>query len=249
MKNATVKSSPAYSSHHDGDGDSISNHSALQPDDFSSPALLPWVAPAGHEQDGAGYFLLYWLVSGSPSTSRLLFFCSTLIGTVLAISCAFYRRWMDRFIIASQKCYHYAGDNCHNAFAAFAGPKWLIVMVMIFLEPDNPYLERKAMVIINQDTLQYFIIKGNLFDVGRKMWPYLYPAVATLFIQQCGRAAVYSYLSFLGIGDPALKSWGHAIKAALDYEGILGPYLSLVAVASHFMSDSFYAGPGLAYRF
>jgi len=51
----------------------------FQPDDFSSPALLP---PGGKHLLGtnkmgqdifSALLALYWLVSGSPSASRLLF--------------------------------------------------------------------------------------------------------------------------------------------------------------------------------
>ena len=201
----------------------------FHPDDFSFPALLP---PGGKHLLGTnkmGQDIFSALLAGfrvTISIALIVSFCSTLIGTVLAISCAFYRRWMDRFIMSVTEIFIIVPEIIViMLFAAFAGPRVAdVVMVMIFFSWSRitRILRGKAMVIINQDTVQYtLLLKGNLLDVGRKMWPYFYPAVTTLFIQQCGRAAVYeATLSFLGIGDPALKSWGRTIRAALDYEGI-----------------------------
>ncbi len=79
------------------------------------------------------------------------------------------------------------------------------------------------MVAMEREKVKYTILLkgGNLIDIIEKVWPEIRPTVSTMFILQTSKAAVYeSILSFLGVGDPVLKSWGRIIKSALSYEGI-----------------------------
>ena len=99
----------------------------FQPDDFSSPALLP---PGGKHLLGTnkmGQDIFSALLAGfrvTISIALIVSFCSTLIGTVLAISCAFYRRWMDRFIMSVTEIFIIVPEIIViMLFAAFAGPK------------------------------------------------------------------------------------------------------------------------------
>jgi peptide/nickel transport system permease protein len=87
----------------------------------------------------------------------------------------------------------------------------------------------RAMTSIELDTIKYtLLLKGTLLDILKKMWRQLYPVVSTIFILQCSKSAVYeATLSYFGIGDPLIKSWGKLMKAALNYEGIFyeGTYM------------------------
>jgi len=218
------------------------------PDDFSSPPLLP---PGGNHLLGTnnmGQDIFSALLAGFRITIGIALITSlltTFIGTVMAVLSAFFRGLVDSFIMRLTEIFIIVPDIIViMLFATFAGPKvWDVIVVMTFFSWSRitRIVRGKAMVIISQDTLQYtLLLKGGLANVGKKMWPHLYPAVVTIFIQQCGRAAVYeSTLSFLGIGDPTLKSWGRTIKTAMDYEGIfwsnaylwwlLPPLLCLIA--------------------
>ena len=65
------------------------------------------------------------------------------------------------------------------------------------------------------------MMKGNVFDVIRKLLPDISPVVQSFFVLQCNRAVMYeTTLSFFGVGDPLSKTWGKLIRAAMDYENL-----------------------------
>jgi len=199
------------------------------PDDFTSAPLLSphgehWLGTNNMGQDNFSS-----LLAGFRITITIALTAATLtmlIGTFMAATSAYYGGWVDRLIMRVTEIFIIVPDIIViMIFATFAGPRLIdVILVMVFFSWSRVcrVLRARCLVIIKQEDLQYtLLLKGGLLEVGRKMWPYLFPAVIALFIQQLGRAAVTeATLSFLGVGDPTIHSWGRTIRNALDYPGI-----------------------------
>lgn len=203
------------------------------PDDFSAKPLLP----PGREHllgtNAMGQDNFSALLAGFRTTTGIAFltaFLTLFVGTTMAVAAAYFGGTVDWLIVRLTDVFIIVPDTIViMIFATFAGPRVMdVVLVMVFFSWSRicRVLRTRSLVIVKQEEIQYtFLLKGGLGDVGKKMWPHLYPAAATLFIQQCGRAAVMeSTLSFLGVGDPTLKSWGRTIKAALEHYAIFWDY-------------------------
>ncbi|MCG8403083.1 MAG: ABC transporter permease [Firmicutes bacterium] len=158
---------------------------------------------------------------------------ATFLGTVLAVLCAYYRGWFDRVVVRFTALFIIVPEIVVLLFfASFAKPAvYNTVLAIAFFSWSKVtrIIRARAVPTIAREKIQYtLLLKGNLGDILAKMWRELYPAVATMFVFQCSKAAVYeATLSFFGIGDPLVRSWGRMIRAALDYEGIFigGVYL------------------------
>lgn len=204
------------------------------PNDFShSPLLSP-----GREHflgtNDMGQDIFSGLLSGFRITigiSLTVAFLSTLIGLLAAVASAYYKGLVDTIITKITEIFIIVPDIIViMLFATFTGPRvGDIIFVMTFFSWSRiaRVLRNKTLVAINYETVQYtLLLKGNLIDIVKKMWPYIQPAVVTTFVQQSGRAAVYeTTLSFLGVGDPTLKSWGNMIKSAMEYDGLFWDYI------------------------
>ncbi len=151
---------------------------------------------------------------------------TTAVGLLLAVVSSYYGGWVDQLILRLTELFLIVPETIViMIFATFAGPRVLdiiLVMSLFSWSRVTRVLRAKALIAVHRESVQYtLMLKGNVLDIGRKLWRELYPAVTTVFVQQCSRAAVYeATVAFLGVGDPTLKSWGRTIKAALDYEGI-----------------------------
>jgi len=199
------------------------------PGDFSFEPLL---APNyGHllGTDEMGHDILAMLLAGFRVTLGIAVsaaLLSTLIGTVLAVLSAFYKGWVDRVIVRITELIIIIPEIVILLFfAVFSKPDiYNTVLAISFFSWSKVtrIVRAKTMIAIEKEKLQYtLLLKGNLIDVLVKMWREITPAVSTMFVFQCGKAAVYeSTLAFFGIGDPLVKSWGRLIRTALDYEGI-----------------------------
>lgn len=201
------------------------------PHDFSSPAL---VRPSREHPLGTntlGQDNLASLLTGFRLTPLIAFsaaFISCCVGVLVAVLGAHVGGWLDRLFVFLTDLFIIVPDILViMVFATFAQSRTRdIVLVMAFFSWSRVarVLRHRAIVLMHGDPVQYtLLLKGGLFDVLRKLWRPLYPAVATLFVQQASRAALYeATLAFLGIGDPTIKSWGRTIRSALDYHGIFG---------------------------
>lgn len=211
-----------------------------QAGDFSHDALTP---PSGAHllgTDEMGRDIFSMLLVGFRVTLLIALaaaIMATVLGTVLAVLCAYYRGWFDRAVMRLTELFiivpeivvllffaSFARPAVHNTVLAIAFFSWSKVARII---------RARAVPAIAKEKIQYtLLLKGNLGDILAKMWRELYPAVATVFVFQCSKAAAYeATLSFFGIGDPLARSWGRMIRTALDYEGIFsgGVYLWYLA--------------------
>lgn len=61
---------------------------------------------------------------------------------------------------------------------------------------------------------------GTLYVLGRHVVPAIGPILVAGFVGQAGHAVLLeANLAFLGLGDPALKSWGLSIRHAINVKG------------------------------
>jgi peptide/nickel transport system permease protein len=83
------------------------------------------------------------------------------------------------------------------------------------------------MLCYAQGMARYLSYKNiRIFDYPRFLRQHLVRELFPLLLAKTAVAASYAIvaeagLSFLGLGDPTLKSWGMMIRSALDYPGLL----------------------------
>ncbi|WP_350344608.1 ABC transporter permease [Proteinivorax tanatarense] len=166
----------------------------------------------------------------SIGISILSAFISSLVGTFLAVVCAFYRGRIEDVIMKTTELFIILPEIILiMIFASFTRPSVFNVIFVISLfswSRVTRIVRSKAVVAMTRESIQYaLLLKGGFFHIFKKIWLEIYPAVATMFILQCSKAMMYeANLSFLGIGDPTAKSWGRTIRQAMDFEGVFDSY-------------------------
>ncbi len=179
--------------------------------------------------DEMGHDLFSLLINGfkmSILISIISGIFSTSIGVILSFVSCYYKGKIDTAI-------------CHIAnffiiipeiiiimfFAIFASPTMInTILAIIFFSWSKVFKmgRPKLMGYMDKNKVKYtFLIKGNIFDIFKKLYYDMYPVVITSFILQCNKAVMYeTTLSFFGIGDPLSKTWGKLIKSAMNYENL-----------------------------
>ncbi|MGE5627703.1 MAG: ABC transporter permease, partial [Solirubrobacterales bacterium] len=160
-------------------------------------------------------------------------FLSTIIGGMLGIAAAYYNGYGDNIIVKLTDIFIIIPEIVMILFfATFSSPKvenTILAIAFFSWSKVARIIRTRAMIVMSMDKVRYtMLIKGNLKDIILKMWREVKPAITTMFILQSSKAAVYeSTLSFFGIGDPLIKTWGRLIKSALNCENIFdsGAYL------------------------
>jgi len=153
-------------------------------------------------------------------------FFTTLIGTSLAYIAAYYGRSVKMIISEIANLFVVVPEIVMIMFfSSLARPKLIYtIMAIVFFSWPKVYKIAlfKIMNYMEKNKVKYtLLIKGNWFDVLKKLLPDILPLMSTFFVLQCNRAVMYeSSLSFFGIGDPLKKTWGKLIRAALDYEDL-----------------------------
>ncbi|MDY0042007.1 MAG: ABC transporter permease [Desulforhabdus sp.] len=101
-----------------------------------------------------------------------------------------------------------------------------VITVLIFLSWPGVARTIRAQVLTlrEQDSIRFVRFSGGGFThiLRHHLLQELFP----LLLAKSAMAASYAIvaeagLSFLGLGDPTLKSWGMMIRSALDYPGLL----------------------------
>jgi len=200
------------------------------PGDFSFEPLLTPSAEHLLGTNDIGQDIFSILLAGFRSsvfiavTSALI---STGIGTLAAVSGAYFKGAVDRAVVKLIDFFIIIPEIIVIMFfAVFAGPGLMNIVLAISLfswSRAAKVIRSKACLAISKEAVQYtLMMKGTLFHVIGKLWYYIFPSVITMFVLQCSKAILYeANLAFLGIGDPTIKSWGILIKQAMNYEGIL----------------------------
>ncbi|MBP1926265.1 peptide/nickel transport system permease protein [Sedimentibacter acidaminivorans] len=198
-------------------------------DDFSSEILQTPSFKHILGTDEMGHDLFSLLLNGfkiSILISIISGILSTTIGVILSFVSCYYKGIIDNTI-------------CHIAnlliiipeiiiimfFAIFASPTMInTILAIVFFSWTKVFkmARSKLMGYMDKNKVKYtFLIKGNIFDIFKKLYYDLYPVVITSFILQCNKAVMYeTTLSFFGIGDPLSKTWGKLIKSAMNYENL-----------------------------
>lgn len=198
-------------------------------DDFSFDALIKPSFTHLLGTDEMGHDILSMLLVGFRVTigiSIISALISTIIGTILGVTCAYFKGFVDTFVIKTTELFIIIPEIVILMFfAAFSVPSVFntIAAISFFSWSKVCRIVRaNAIIAIEKDNIKYtLLLKGRLNDIIRKLWREIYPIVSTMFVMQCSKAAIYeSTLSFFGIGDPLTKSWGRIIKSAMNYEGV-----------------------------
>lgn len=100
-----------------------------------------------------------------------------------------------------------------------------VLGVLIFLSWPGVARTVRAQVlsIRERDALRFVRFSGGgfLYVLRAHLWRELLPLLMAKATATASRAIMAEAgLSFLGLGDPTLKSWGTMIRSALDYPGI-----------------------------
>ena len=197
--------------------------------DFSHPSLLPPDRTYWLGTDEMGHDMFSLLINGFRLTVALALisgFLSTLLGTLLAFCAAYLGKNVDEIITVIANIFIIVPEMVVIMFVAvFAEPTMLnTVLVIVFFSWPRVYkiIRGKLVDSMNSSKVQYTIMmRGNVFDVVRKLLPDVLPAVTSFFILQCNKGVMYeTTLSFFGVGDPLAKTWGKLINSAMNYEDL-----------------------------
>lgn len=196
------------------------------PDDFSSPSLLPPSAAHLLGTDEMGHDIFSMLLGGFRLTLVVAFLAgagSTLLGTMLAFFSWYFRRAGALVQHAASLLLIVPEIIVILFVAAFAAPTLTnTIWAIIFFSWPKVFRIVRSKILNYTETgkVRYTLLMGgNLFDLSRKLWPDIYPVFGTLLVLQCNRAVTYeTTLSFFGIGNPLLKTWGRLIRSALNYD-------------------------------
>jgi len=212
---------------------------AIAPYDVNNFNFKPMLSPSTAHllgTDDMGHDIFTMLLYGFRITifiSLVSGFLSTVIGGILGITAAYYKGFVEKFIIRLTEIFIIVPEIVIILFfAAFSKPRvenTIFAIVLFSWSKVARIIRTRAAVALDRDKIKYtMLLKGSLKDIFCKLWIDIRPALITMFILQCSKAAVYeSTLSFFGIGDPLLKTWGRLIKSALSCENIFdsGAYL------------------------
>lgn len=197
--------------------------------DFSHPSLSPPNSTYWLGTDEMGHDMFSMLIHGFRLTVALALisgFCSTLLGTILAFCACYLGKVVDEIITIIANVFIIVPEMVVIMFVAvFAAPTLLnTVLVIVFFSWPRVFkiVRGKLEDSMHSSKVQYTVMmRGNVFDVVRKLLPDILPAITSFFILQCNKGVMYeTTLSFFGVGDPIAKTWGKLINAAMNYEDL-----------------------------
>ena len=197
--------------------------------DFSHPALEAPNSTYLLGTDEMGHDVFSMLIHGFRLTVALALisgFCSTLLGTLLAFCASYLGKAVDEVLTIIANLFIIVPETVVIMFVAvFAEPTLLntVLCIVCFSWPRVYKIIRgKLEDCMQSSKVQYTIMmRGNVFDVIRKLFPDVFPALISFFVLQCNKGVMYeTTLSFFGVGDPLAKTWGKLINAAMQYEDL-----------------------------
>lgn len=201
------------------------------PEAMSGPTLSP---PSGSHllgTNGLGQNILSQLLSGCRISLLVAFSVSsaaTGLGFVIGAAAGYYPRRLGVVIMRSVD-------------VLMAIPRLpLIILLAVLLRPrlvnvlgmlivlSAPGVVRtiraQVLSLRERDSVRFVRFSGGGFPyvLRHHLWRELLPLLMAKATATAGHAIVTEAgLSFLGLGDPTLKSWGTMIRGALDYPGLL----------------------------
>ncbi len=206
------------------------------PKDFSSDILLLPSLKHFLGTDQMGRDIFSNLIHGTRGTLIIALTSSTIstfIGVFNALIAAYYGGFIERVVDSMTDVFILIPEILVIlTFAIYSKPSDINVIIAISLFSWSKavrIIKERIKVALTSDTIAYtMLLKGNLLDILKKLWNYIYPVVISIYVLQFSKSITYeASLSFLGIGDATSITWGKLIKDALSYEGIFygGYYL------------------------
>jgi len=198
-------------------------------DDFSNEILEPPSLQHALGTDEMGHDLFSLLLNGfkmSILISIISGILSTAIGVILSFISCYYKGKIDDIICHISNLFIIIPEIIIIMFfAIFASPNMInTILAIVFFSWSKVFkmIRSKLSGYMDKNKVKYtLLVKGNIFDIFKKLYYDLYPVVITCFILQCNKAVMYeTTLSFFGIGDPLSKTWGKLIKSAMNYENL-----------------------------
>lgn len=198
-------------------------------DDFSNEMLEPPSLQHMLGTDEMGHDLFSLLLNGfkmSILISIISGILSTAIGVILSFISCYYKGKIDATICHISNLFIIIPEIIIIMFfAIFASPNMMnTILAIVFFSWSKVFkmVHSKLLGYMDKNKVNYtLLIKGNIFDIFKKLYYDVYPVVITSFILQCNKAVMYeTTLSFFGIGDPLSKTWGKLIKSAMNYENL-----------------------------
>ena len=197
--------------------------------DFSHPSLATPDKTYLLGTDEMGHDIFSMLIHGFRLTVALALisgFMSTLLGTLLAFCASYLGKAVDEVLTIIANVFIIVPETVVIMFVAvFAEPTMLnTVLVIVCFSWPRVYkiIRGKLEDCMQSSKVQYTIMmRGNVIDVIRKLFPDVFPAIVSFFVLQCNKGVMYeTTLSFFGVGDPLAKTWGKLINAAMNYEDL-----------------------------
>ena len=197
--------------------------------DFGNPSLSKPCKAYLLGTDEVGHDIFSLLINGFQSTVLLALisgFLSTLLGTVLAFLACYLGKAVDDLLTGLANLFLIVPELVIIMFVAvFAAPTTQnTILAIVFFSWARVFkiIRGKLMDCMGRSKVRYtLLMKGNVWDVARKLLPDVLPSILSFFVLQCNKAVMYeTTLSFFGVGDPLSKTWGKLIRAAMDYENL-----------------------------
>lgn len=205
--------------------------SPYSPQTISGPPLASPGTSHFLGTNGVGQDIFSQVLQGcriSVVVSITVAFAATLIGFLLGAAAGYFPKRLGVFLM-----------RCVDVLMAI--PRLpLIILLAAFLRPDLlcfigvlvflswPQIARtiraQVLSLRERDSLRFVRFCGGSF--GYVLRQHLTRELFPLLLAKGAATASYAIvaevgLSFLGLGDPTLKSWGMMIRQALDYPGLL----------------------------
>lgn len=198
-------------------------------DDFSHDSLLPPSSTYLLGTDEMGHDIFSMLINGFRITVTMALISgalSTVLGTFLAFCAVYFGKVVNEAITTLANIFIIVPEVVVIMFVAVIAEPTMTntVLAIVFFSWARVFkiVRGKLLDSISKNKVKYtMLMKGNVFDVCRKLVPDVAPTFISFFVLQCNRAVTYeTTLAFFGIGDPLAKTWGNIIKTAMEYEDL-----------------------------
>lgn len=200
------------------------------PGAMAGPSLSPPSRSHLLGTNGLGQDIFSQLLSGSGISllvGILVSFSATLMGFVIGSAAGYYPRRLGVVIMkVVDVLMTIPRLPLIILLAVLLRPRLTNVLaVLIFLSWPGVARTIRAQVlsIRERDAIRFvrFVGGGFVYVLRHHLWRELLPLLVAKAAATASRAILAEAgLSFLGLGDPTLKSWGTMIRSALDYPGI-----------------------------
>ncbi len=202
-----------------------------QPDALAGPTLAPPSQAHLLGTNGLGQDILSQVLAGCRTSLIVAIsvgISSTTLGFIVGAAAGFYPKRLGLLLMrAVDGLMAIPRLPLIILLAVFLRPRLVnVIVVLIFLSwPGIARIFRAQVLSIRErDYMRFVRFSGGGFAhvVGRHLWKELLPLLLAKITATAAHAVlVEAGLSFLGLGDPTLKTWGSMIRSGLDYPGLL----------------------------